>query len=306
MKRCKTYKLQLVEFHKIELGTEVFVQISLQILILLLARTETATTGGLETIFNNESSGYHPIFVLFVSITLSLVSCIKLHTSFVVAEKVFFPPESVFSVLLWGTFAALRRTLSIITLFIPSMGLVSILHHWKREQIPYRIRLELSEKFSISSEDKISLYGLNETIYWSELDRWDYTDPMNSTPPPYSLYTFMSLQETFVAGIILLLIHTLTLYFVKNITSKDFREETFKINKIIHILENLNYATPFKDWDCGQLSIAEYKTRFQALQWEMGATFAVNFIITMIMVIPLWFTGNNVLYSFILFFLPFS
>ena len=114
MKKCKTYKLQLIKFHRIELGTEVFVQISLQILILLLARTETPTTGGLETIFNKESSGYHPIFVLFVSISLSLVSCIKLHTSFVVAGKVFFPPESVFCALLWGTFAALRRTLSII------------------------------------------------------------------------------------------------------------------------------------------------------------------------------------------------
>ena len=292
MKKCKTFKLQLVEFHKIELGTEVFVQISLQILILLLARTETPTTGGLETIFNKESSGYHPIFVLFVSISVSLVSCIKLHTSFVVAEKVFFPPESIFCVLLWGTFAALRRTLSIIALFIPSMGLVSILHHWKREQIPFRIRLDLSEKLGIRTDDKIGLYGLNETIYWSELDRWSYTDPVTPTPPPYSLYTMMTLQETFVAGLILLFIHTLTLYFVKNITSTDFREEKLMINKIIHILENLNYATPFKDWDMGQLNIAAYKTRFQALKREMMATFTVNFIVTIMMVIPLLFTGN--------------
>ena len=300
MKKCKTYKLQLVEFHKIELGTEVFVQISLQILILLLARTETPTTGGLETIFNKESSGYHPIFVLFFSISLSLVSCIKLHTSFMVAEKVFFPPESVFCVLLWGTFAALRRTLSIIAWFIPSMGLISLLHHWRREQIPFRIRLDFSEKFRISFNDKITLYGLNETISWTELDRWDYRDPLNPAPPPYSLYTLMSLQETFIAGIILLFIHTWTLYFVKNITSKDFREEHFIINKIIHLLENLNYATPFKDWDYGQLSIAKYRTRFRALQREMIATFTVNFIVTMIMLIPLWFTGK-VRHSHILF-----
>ena len=88
---------------------------------------------------------------------------------------------------------------------------------------------------------------------------------------------------------------------MKNITSKDFREEELKINKIIHTLENLNYATPFKDWDHGQRSIAEYKTRFKALQREMTATFAVNFIVTIIMVIPLWFTGNilqtNISYS---------
>ena len=80
-------------------------------------------------------------------------------------------------------------------------------------------------------------------------------------------------------------------YFSSSLTNP--REESHKINKIIHILENLNYATPFKDWDYGQLSIIEYKTRFRALQREMMATFTVNFLITMIMVIPLWYTGKS-------------
>ena len=52
--QCQTIKKQLNIFMKIELGLEVYGQVTLQILVLLLARTESATTGGLETVFNQE------------------------------------------------------------------------------------------------------------------------------------------------------------------------------------------------------------------------------------------------------------
>ena len=60
-------------------------------------------------------------------------------------------------------------------------------------------------RFIISPDDKIRLYGLNETIYWSGLDRWDYTDPEHPTIT-YSTYTLMSLQNTFIALIVLSLL----------------------------------------------------------------------------------------------------
>ena len=43
--------------------------------------------------------------------------------------------------------------------------------------------------------------------------------------------------------------------------SKDFREEFHWTNKGIHVLENLNFASPFRDWDDGDYTIEEFKER---------------------------------------------
>ena len=194
-------------------------------------------------------------------------------------------------IFVWGTFAILRRILSLIALFIPSMGLFNLLHHWKYEQIPFRIRLEYAKRFPIKPDDKIALYGLNETIYWSDLDRWDYSNPENPEPPHYSLYTLLSLKYTFISFLALTFVHFLAIYAIKHCISHDFNQEQHRTNKIIHVLENINYSTPFKDWDYGDFSINEFRRRFENLKKEMIATFAINFLFAIIMTVPLWFCG---------------
>ena len=79
---------------------------------------------------------------------------------------------------------------------------------------------------------------------------------------------------------------------MKSFTSNDFQQEEHLVNKFIHILENINYATPYKDWDQGDLSINEFRKRFTNLKREMIATYALNFFFTIIMMIPLWFCGE--------------
>ena len=190
-------------------------QVVIQVLILLLARTETATTGGLTTVFNQEVFGLDPYTVLGLSISWSILSCVRMHTKMIALEKGFCKFSTQLFIFVWGTFAILRRILSIIALFIPSLGLFSLLHHWRWEQIPYKARLEYARRGFLTPEDKIGLYGLNETIYWSELDRWDYSNPQDPQPPSYSLYTLMSLKETFIAGATLLVVHFITLLIVK-------------------------------------------------------------------------------------------
>ena len=69
------------------------------------------------------------------------------------------------------------------------------------------------------------------------------------------------------------------------------RKNEHYINKIIHVLENLNFASPFCDWDEGEHSIQEFRTRFRAIHREMAATFCVNFLCTLAMLVPLWSTG---------------
>ena len=277
------------------LGTETFVQIILQALILLLSSTQTATTGGLDTIFNEESLNLHPTTFLSLSIAWSLFSFTRAHTNNIAAEKGFCPITSKIFIFAWGTFATLRRVLSTIALFIPSMGLFSILHHWKAEQIPYSARKFVKLYFGPGPDEKIGLYGFNDTIFWSELDRWEYTGPFNpkpSRPPHYNLYTLLSLQQTFIAALILSLFQFIVIFAVKNKTSVDFKVEPRFINKAIHVLENLHFATPFKDWDDGDYSVVKFKKRLKYLRVEMLATFVINFCVSLLMLVPLWFCGQ--------------
>ena len=197
------------------LGLEVYVQVTIQVLILLLSQTKTATTGGLETVFKQTFLGLDAKTVLYLSITWSLLSCVRMHTKLICLEKGFCKFSTQFFIFVWGTFATLRRVLSIIAMFIPSLGLFNILHHWRWEQIPYKARQEYAKRGFLTPEDKITLYGLNEDIYWTELDRWDYTGPKDPQPPSYNIYTGLSLKWTFIAGSALLFVHFISLLILK-------------------------------------------------------------------------------------------
>ena len=154
----------------------------------------------------------------------------------------------------------------------------------KWEQVPF----EIAEK--VNPGDKISLFGLNETVLWSQLHRW--TDGF---PPNYKLYTLLNLQETFIALIVLSILQFIAIIAVKYRTAKDFREEEHKTNKILHTLENLNFPSPYRDWDDGDYTVQQFRERAGAVRREMIWTQAINFIATMVMMVPLWYTGIEIL-----------
>ena len=124
-------------------GLEVFYQLPFKIVLLLLATTATSTTGGLETMFKQDSMygiPMNPTTVLTISIALSMRSCVNLHQKTIQIHKGFFPLASEITVWTWGLLGALRRILAMVSFFIPFLGLLDVLQHWKAEQIPFRIR----------------------------------------------------------------------------------------------------------------------------------------------------------------------
>ena len=136
------------------------IQVTISILLLLLNRTHTPTTGGLEAIFDEKKTGLlDATTILAVSVTWSIFSTIKTHTNLTILDKGFCPTTSKLVALSWSTFATLRRILSLVVVFIPSLGLYSLLNHLKWEQVPFQFRYEIAQ--SISPWDKISLFGLN-------------------------------------------------------------------------------------------------------------------------------------------------
>ena len=76
------------------------------------------------------------------------------------------------------------------------------------------------------------------------------------------------------------------------------REEEHRTNRIIHTLENLNFASPFKDWDDGDYSIQQFRERASAVRREMIWTQAINFLATILMMVPLWYTGIIIIFTF--------
>ena len=91
---------------------------------------------------------------------------------------------------------------------------------------------------------------------------------------------------------VLSILQFITILVVKICFSTDFRKEVHQTNKILHTLENLNFASPFRDWDDGDYSIQQFRERASAVRKEMVWTQAINFLATMVMMVPLWYTGR--------------
>ena len=145
-------------------------------------------------------------------------------------------------------------------------------------------------------DDMIELRGLNHTVLWGELDRWDYSNPDLATPPPYTLYTFLTLGEAFQVFLVIMGAHTLLMLIVKIATSREFRTRKHLLRKFIHVVQNLSLATPYQDWDENEdeevRTIPEYKRRFRRTNIEMACCLSLNIVVSLVMLVPLFYTGK--------------
>ncbi len=69
---------------------EVFIQVALQVALLLLTQTQTATVGGLETFFSQDKMFGVPMdatTIIILSVILSLKTSILLHVKILGMEK---------------------------------------------------------------------------------------------------------------------------------------------------------------------------------------------------------------------------
>ena len=132
---------------------------------------------------------------------------------------------------------------------------------------------------------------MKEFVPWGKLDRWNYTDPAAPNPPPYTLYTFLTLGEAFQVFLVIMVTHTLAMLITKLATSREFRTRKNLIGKLIHVIQNLSLATPYQDWDEGLHTIPEYKKRFRRTNIEMACCLTLNIVVSLVMIGPLWYTG---------------
>ena len=140
-------------------------------------------------------------------------------------------------------------------------------------------------------KDPIQLRGLNQTVLWDDLDRWNYTNM--PTPPPYTLYTFLTLAEAFQVFLVIMGAHILAMLLVKIATSREFRTRHKLLRKFIHVIQNLSLATPYQEWDenAEVKTVPEYKERFRRTNIEMACCLTLNIVVSSVMLLPLFYTG---------------
>ena len=150
----------------------------LQIVLLLLTLTDTATVGGLETFFQQDSKkileiDISPKAIIIISVLWSLKTAILLHVKILSMEKDFFGFKAKATAFLWGLVSTLRRVLGIVAFFIPCLGLMNLLWHWHGEQYPFSARKAQVMRLGVtpSPDERIELYRMRKEFLWADLDR---------------------------------------------------------------------------------------------------------------------------------------
>ena len=269
-------------FIRIDLGLEVFYQLGAQIVLLLFSWTNSKTTGGLEEM-NKKSSPEVLIFSILLSwksITFTSFKTIRVH-------KPFLPMATSYLVFPWIIVSASIRVLVFVLYFTPGFGLFSILNHWKFEQTPYSE--ELNTK--LMRTNKVLLRN-NATVPWTDLNRWNYSDQLYPTPPPYTLYTEYSLAEYSMWFWVILGVHTYVNVLIKIATSEHFRKNcSTLIEMTVHGLENTNIPIVWRDWDVDTGNIKDHKKRSGNVLMEMILIMIAKAVAHATMLLPIIWTG---------------
>ena len=161
----------------------------------------------------------------------------------------------------------------------------------KSEQIQFSVRR--GGYFTPNPESLLHLNKLDPFL-WTELDRWDYSDPLDPKPPNYTIYTGLSVGEYFKLFWVLMVIHHFSNIIWKLISSPTFRKEASALDMFIHSIENCNLPAIWKDWDEDVGDIKDHLQRQKVVRQEMLTTMVVNFLFNGLMLIPLTYTLNNI------------
>ena len=156
-------KWEVCQFVKLELGMETVYQVALQIILLLMALTSTATEEGFTEIFKEgpsqegeevltkdaissivENIGIktetYAILLLTLSIVLSFKTCITSHLKILTARREWFPLTAKLMAGFFSLLSCLTRILAIVCYFAPALGLFNLLHHLQAEQTQEQLR----------------------------------------------------------------------------------------------------------------------------------------------------------------------
>ncbi len=228
-------------------------QFVIPLLILGVQFSSTATVDGLQEIFSSSDNG---MAVLIFSGLWSLLTLTKGSVKHQVLMKDGYPGMVGRTILaLYVLLGVIARVSAVALYFVPSLGLLGILGHWKMGKIRAASntgdasRKHTTLTFSYLTPlvydvvNSSSGSGTPELVLFR--DAWRPT-------PDYHHYTLFSYDVWGLIFMTLLIpMHLLLVVLVKSCVCPDFRNRQFgsAFGKAFHVLGNLVYPMPYEEWD---------------------------------------------------------
>ena len=315
-------------YAKMEIGLETIYQMAVLNILLLLSNSNTKTyTDPVQLLEGQQSTetSEETLFGLkipqtilkevfqilgYVSISFSLVSCVNSHLNVLTTERIFFPFVPKCVVGLSTLIAISKRLLSMVLFFAPTLGLFNLLYHWKAEQTKWHPAL--IQNF-VDDHGNIQ-FGNSPQFPWTYIDRWEknlnetpemeqvFTNDIEKmgsegnpnyylNPPHYSLYTILSLKQTFFCFIGILGVHLIFIIFIKQKYSFAYNDLNY-FELFIHGIENTNIPYNIRQW-CGPQngSSAEHRMRMISNRNEGIALIMISCLFNILHLGPLSILG---------------
>ena len=307
-------KEALLTYKRNELSIENSIQISIQVLMLLLSPTYStySTHSGLQAVFQKDFavqteiqsrieyfSGYESSgelsfnltqWFLVLSILWSMKTMAKTYIKVKAAGKVevlALPAKLLLAVRSLLVYSV--RLSCVVAFFGPFLGLFNVLAHWRAEQMVLEFKV-------FNRSQTFSSLEMSGSLPIDAIYRADYntTDPENPLPPSYTLYTQVSLGTAFAFFLVLIVTQALVNLLLETKLSREFKEAGWTA-KMQHLLESVNRADSFADWDTGDGTQSEFQRRWWNVMAETIVMIGVQMGTNLALLVPLWVTSKNLL-----------
>ena len=276
-------KARLV-FYKNEASMEIPVQLTVQLLMLLMTLTETPTHNSREAFFAaadvsiieswNKSS-----FFLLALIFLSLMKSCRTYVKIVKGQKSNFLPTVAKLVLGLRAFVvSSTRVCCYLAFFGPFFGILSSLQHLQAEQMDWDPDLFAK------------LTGTNS--YW---DMDTAGTLFKKSKPDYTAYTVIDLKTASLIFVAITGVYSIVIASTKSLMNRTFWNASLQ-SKIKYVIEGLNMPNASKDWDEDESEedtcSDDYRKRRRMVLRETITMMIIHTIFNLVFIIPTLVTGN--------------
>ena len=173
-----------------------------------------------------------------------------------------------------------------------SLGLIDVLRHSQAERIPFQTTdLNFGQQSPINAEFLDFGDAPPSYIRWADITHFNYANPANPTPPPYSLYTGLTSKQSFIAFMSIWLLQIICIW-IKNVCSSTSFTTLSYFDQILHSFQSVIVPTPAVDWASGPGNCFDHYTRMKRALREVVSTLLINFFFQLIHLAPIIYLGK--------------
>ena len=277
------------QFIQVEIGLESHIQLIISITLLLLANSQTHTITGLEVLFEEETFFYLDAkLALAISITWSLVSCVKSHINGICKQRQHSTTLATVIIFIFTSVSIALRVFCCVLYLTPALGLFNSLRHLQGEFFPFWDPYFYPQDIN----DYMFFFGNATPINWTEVSRWNYIGFENAEPPKLTLYTLLSIEQYLGIFLGIFTIQFLVQLLLKIFTNPLVFKKLSWIDCVIHMILCSFIPLPMEEWDMEKGTVAIHKARKDLVFKEMMASILLNFGFNVLLLTPLVILGK--------------